>query len=137
MTTVKDVMTRDVKIIRPDQNLRDAAIAMAENDIGALPVRDNDRLVGLITDRDIAVNGLAKGKSADATVREVMCEGVKYCYEDEDIVHVADNMADLGVRRLPVVTRDKQLVGIVSLSNICHGHESARDALLKSVAKPH
>ena len=137
MTTVKEVMTKDVKIISPDQNLREAAIAMAEHDIGALPVGEHDHLIGLITDRDIAIKGIAKGKSAETAVREVMCEGVKYCFEDEDVVHVADNMADLGVRRLPVVNRDKKLVGIVSLSTICQGHESARDSLLAGVAKPH
>ncbi|GLQ87786.1 CBS domain-containing protein [Dyella flagellata] len=137
MTTIKDVMTRDVKIVSPDQSLRDAAMAMAAHDIGALPVGDHDRLVGLITDRDIAIKGVAKGKSVDTAVREVMCEGIKYCFEDEDVVHVADNMADLGIRRLPVVDRQKRLVGIVSLSNICHGHDNARNSLLEGVARPH
>lgn len=137
MTTVKDVMTRNVKIISPDQNLRDAAMAMAKHDIGALPVGDHGRLIGLITDRDIAIKGVARGKAADTAVRDVMCAGIRYCFEDEDIVAVADNMADLGVRRLPVVNREKELVGIVSLSNFCHGHDNARDMLLRGVAKPH
>jgi CBS domain-containing protein len=137
MTTVKDVMTRNVKIIGPDQNLREAALAMARHDIGALPVGDHDRLIGLITDRDIAIKAVAKGKPADTAVREIMCADIRYCFEDEDILAVADHMADMGVRRLPVVDREKRLVGIISLSNICHGHGSARDTLLKGVAKPH
>jgi CBS domain-containing protein len=137
MTTIKDVMTCDVEVISPEKNLRDAAIAMARHDIGALPVGDNDRLIGFITDRDIAIKGVAKGKTADTAIREVMCEEIRYCYEDEDIVHVAENMAQLGVRRLPVMSREKRLVGIVSLSNIVQNHKRARDALLKGVAKPH
>jgi CBS domain-containing protein len=137
MCTVKDVMTRNVKIIGPDQNLREAAMAMAKHDIGALPVGDHDRLIGLITDRDIAIKGVARGKSAETTVREVMCAGIRYCFEDEDVLAVADHMADLGVRRLPVVNRQKRLVGIISLSNICHVQGSAGDTLLKGVAKPH
>lgn len=137
MTAVKDVMTRDVKVISPEKNLRDAAMAMLEGDIGALPVGEKDRLIGFITDRDIAIKGVAEGKGADTAIREVMCEEIKYCFEDEDVVHVAENMAELGVRRLPVMSREKRLVGIVSLSNIVKGHKKASDTLLKSVAKPH
>ena len=66
-----------------------------------------------------------------------MSDEIKYCFEDEDVVHVAGNMAELGIRRLPVVSRDKKLVGIISLSNMVHGHDRARDTLLKGVAKPH
>ncbi|RAO76185.1 CBS domain-containing protein [Dyella jiangningensis] len=137
MRTIHDVMTADVKLVGPDQSLREAATTMADNDVGSLPVGDGDRLIGMITDRDIVIQGVAKGRGADAKVRDVMSQGVKYCYEDDDIQEVADNMASLGMRRLPVVNRDKRLVGIVSLSNMVQGHEQARKTLLEGVAKPH
>lgn len=115
---VAEAMTRDVRIASPDQTICDAAGLMAQSDFGAIPVGENDRLVGMITDRDIAVRAVAAGKSPDTPVREVMTKDVKYCFEDEDLEHVAKNMADIRVRRLPVVNRDKRLVGIVSLGDI-------------------
>src|SRR2546421_2490744 len=112
---VSEAMTRDVKICTPGQTIRDVAKAMAEIDAGAMPVGENDRLVGMITDRDIAIRAVAQGKGPDTPVREVMTtEQVLYCYDDEDLDHVAKNMASQQVRRLPVVNRDKRLVGIVS-----------------------
>jgi CBS domain-containing protein len=119
---VADVMTPGAEIARPDQSVQEAARLMAEVDAGALPVGENDRLVGMITDRDIAVRVTAEGKDPKQTrVREVMTPGVRYCFADEDIEHVAENMADQQVRRLPVVNRDKRLVGIVSLGDIATG----------------
>lgn len=115
---VSEVMTRDVRVASPDDTIRQAASVMAEIDAGALPVGDQDRLVGMITDRDIAVRAVAQGKGPDAKVRDVMTSDLKYCFEDEDIDHVATNMADIQVRRLPVVNRDKRLVGIVALGDI-------------------
>ncbi|MDN0076618.1 CBS domain-containing protein [Crenobacter sp. SG2303] len=120
---VSDAMTRDVRLIDPDNSLLDAARIMAEAEIGALPVRDNDRLIGVVTDRDIVVRALAQGKTADTKVRDVMSQDVKYCYEDEDLDEVAINMADIQVRRLPVLSRDKRLVGILSLCDVAT-HES-------------
>lgn len=137
MRTIHEVMTADVKVVGPDQSIREAASVMAQSDVGSLPVGEGDRLIGMITDRDIAIQGVAQGRGADAKVREVMSEGIKYCYDDEDVQHVADNMARLGIRRLPVVNRDKRLVGIVSLSNIVQGQDNARNVLLDGVAKPH
>ena len=92
---------------------------------------ENDRLVGMITDRDIAVRAVAEHKGSDTPVREVMTRDVKYCFEDEDLEHVASNMADLRVRRLPVVDRDKRLVGIVSLGDVSlvQGRGAAGDAV--------
>jgi predicted transcriptional regulator len=107
---VSDVMTRDVQLIEPTQTIRNAARLMAEMDAGIMPVREGDRLVGMITDRDIAVRAVAEGKGPDTPIREVMTEDVKYCYEDDDTNDVARNMADIQVRRLPVLTRDKRLV---------------------------
>ena len=115
---VSEVMTRDVRLIEPTQTIRDAAKLMAEIDTGIMPVREGDRLIGMITDRDIAVRAIAEGKGPDTSVRDVMTEDVKYCYEDDDTGDVARNMADIQVRRLPVLTRDKRLVGIISLGDM-------------------
>src|SRR5262249_44078967 len=95
-----------------------AAALMKKIDAGLLPVTENDKLVGMITDRDIAIRGVAEGKGPDAKVRDAMSPEVKYCFEDEDVAHVAENMAELQVRRLPVMNRDKRLVGIVSLADL-------------------
>jgi CBS domain-containing protein len=115
---VSDAMTRGVRIANPGQTIRDAAKAMAEIDAGAMPVSDGDRLVGMITDRDIAIRAVAAGKGPDTPVRDVMSPDVKYCFEDEELDHVAKNMAAIQVRRLPVVNREKRLVGIVSLGDV-------------------
>lgn len=118
---ISDCMTRKVRVIDPGMTLRDAARLMADLDAGVLPVGDGDRLVGMLTDRDIAIRAIAAGKGPDACVSEAMSPEVKYCYEDEDVGHVARNMGDLQVRRLPVMSRDKRLVGIVTLGDIaCH-----------------
>ena len=115
---VSDAMTRDVRIANPGQSIREAARLMAEIDAGAMPVSDGDRLVGMITDRDIAIRAVAAGKGPDTPVRDIMSQDVKYCFDDEELDHVAKNMADIQVRRLPVVNRDKRLVGIVSLGDV-------------------
>ena len=138
MEKVSEVMTRDVRTVNPEQTIREAAAQMADADVGSLPVGENDRLVGMITDRDIVLRAVAEGRDPGTTVREVMTDRIQYCFEDEDIDAVARNMADLGVRRLPVVNRDKRLVGIVALSNIAKcGHPRATSVFLEGVAQPH
>jgi CBS domain-containing protein len=114
---VSEMMTRDVRTARPEQTIIDAARLMAECDCGALPVEEQDRLVGMITDRDIVVRAVAQGR-ADARIADVMSRDIKYCFDDEDVESVAHNMADIQMRRLPVVNRDKRLVGILSLGDI-------------------
>jgi CBS domain-containing protein len=121
---VSEAMTREVRIATPGQSIRDVAKLMADLDAGALPVGENDRLVGMVTDRDIAIRAVALGKGPDTPVREVMSEDVKYCFDDEDLEHVARNMGDIQVRRLPVVNRDKRLVGIVSLGDVSQKEDS-------------
>ena len=121
---VSEAMTREVRVANPGQSIRDAAKIMGEIDAGSLPVGENDRLVGMITDRDIAIRAVAQGKGPDTPVREVMSKEVKYCYEDEDLEHVAHNMGDIQVRRLPVVNRDKRLVGIVSLGDVAQNEDT-------------
>ena len=115
---VSKCMTRDVQLVTPTQTIRDAARLMVELDAGSLPVQQDDRLVGMITDRDIAVRAVAQGKSPDTLVREVMSDEVLYCFEDQEIGDVARNMGDVKVRRLPVVNRDKRLVGIISIGDL-------------------
>ncbi|MEZ0471676.1 CBS domain-containing protein [Luteimonas salinilitoris] len=135
---VSEMMTRNVRLASPDQTIRDAATVMAEQDIGSLPVGDNDRLVGMITDRDIVVRAIAKGRGADTHVRDVMTEDIKYCYDDEDADRITRDMADLHLRRLPVINRDKRLVGIVSLANVTRiGDGKAAETVLQGVAQPH
>jgi CBS domain-containing protein len=115
---VSEAMTQTVSVARPDQTIQEAAQSMSDVDAGVLPVGENDRLVGIITDRDIAVRAVAQGKGPDTQVGEVMSTEVLYCFEDEDTEDVAKNMGDNQVRRLPVVDRNKRLVGILSLGDI-------------------
>jgi CBS domain-containing protein len=124
---VNEVMSRDVKVASPTDTLQQVAKLMADLDAGAIPVAENDRLVGMVTDRDIAIRGDAKGCDPKRTpVREVMtAEKVKYCFEDEEVEQVAQNMAEQQIRRLPVLNRDKRLIGIVSLGDISTGAKAA------------
>ncbi len=115
---ISEVMTREVRIAGPDDTLGDAAKLMAQLDAGVLPVANSERLIGMVTDRDIAIRGIGAGLGPDAKVSEVMTEDVKYCYEDDQCADVAKNMGDIQVRRLPVVDRNKRLVGIVSLGDL-------------------
>jgi len=115
---VNAAMTRDVQLVNPDQTIREAAHLMAEIDAGALPVTDNDRLVGMITDRDIAIRAVAQGKSPDTRIRDVMSSGILFCFDDQQLDDVARNMGKNQVRRLPVINHDKRLVGILSLGDL-------------------
>ncbi|BAL26523.1 CBS domain-containing protein [Azoarcus sp. KH32C] len=126
-----DAMTRDVRMVRPDQSIQEAARIMSECDVGVVPVAENDRLVGMLSDRDIAIRAVAGGQSPETKVRDVMSEDVKYCFEDDDINSVASNMADVQLHRLVVLNKDKRLVGIVALADIanCEGSEPAGKAV--------
>jgi CBS domain-containing protein len=120
---IKEVMSRDVVLASPRQSLREVAQMMAERDIGFMPVGDQDRIVGMVTDRDIVVRGLATGKGPDTPVSEVMTKDIKYCFDDEDIDHVVENMGHNKIRRLPVMNREKRLVGIVTLADAALEHD--------------
>jgi CBS domain-containing protein len=128
---VNEAMSPDVKLASPDQTIQDAARTMAEIDVGILPVAQGDRLVGMITDRDIAVRAVARGLPPSTPISEVMSREVLYCFDDEEIETIAENMSDIQVRRLPVVNRDKRLVGILSLADIAmkEGPQSAGEAV--------
>jgi len=128
---VQDVMTQDVTMATPQTTLKQAACMMRDMDIGALPVGEQDRLVGMITDRDIAVRAVAAGKGPNTAVSEVMTPDIKYCYCDQELDEVTDNMADIQLRRLAVLDRDKRLVGILALGDIAisSDNDCAVDAL--------
>jgi CBS domain-containing protein len=133
---VQDAMSRDVKTAAPEMTIKEAARIMADADVGALPVAAGDRLAGMVTDRDIVVRAIAIGKGAETTVGEVMTHDVLYCHEDEDIGHVAGNMAENQVRRLPVVDVDKRLVGIISLADIADARADEAGEALEGITRP-
>lgn len=133
---VSDVMTHDVKIATPDDTLQSAACIMETQDFGSLPVSEDDRLVGMLTDRDITIRAVARGLTPqDCTVREIMSSDVKYVYEDESVADAAKIMGDLQVRRLPVLNRDKRLVGIVSLGDLALTTPTNAGDALRSIAE--
>ena len=123
---VSKCMTREVRLITPDQTIRDAARMMAELDAGALPVQQDDKLVGMITDRDVVVRAVAQGLPPDTPVRDVMSREVLYCFDDQEMKDIARNMGEVKVRRLPVVNREKRLVGIISLGDLARNEDADR-----------
>jgi CBS domain-containing protein len=117
---VKELMSRDVQFARPDHTIQEAAKMMDDMDVGALPVAQDDRLVGMITDRDIAIRAVAQNATPSTKVRDVMTIDIKFCYDDEDIEHVSRQMGDEQVRRLPVVNRHNRLIGILALGDLAN-----------------
>jgi CBS domain-containing protein len=132
---VSEIMTRDIHMASPGQKLHEVAADMERHNIGVLPVADNDRLVGMITDRDIAVRGMSPGFGPEARVGDVMSAEIKHCFEDDDIADLAQKMADERIRRLPVVNDKKQLVGIVSLADLAtSGDRMSAEILVKALS---
>jgi CBS domain-containing protein len=117
MEKLEDIMSLDVQVISPDATVRQAAQKMREGDFGMMPVAENDRMIGAISDRDIAIRVIAEGRGPDTKVRDVMSEGIAWAYQDESVDHAAEVMSELQVRRLAVVNRRKRLVGIVALGD--------------------
>lgn len=116
---IRDVMTRDVEVISPDSSLMEAAEKMRTLDVGPLPVCEGDKVLGIVTDRDIVIRGVALGRdSRTAKVREVMSAGVQYCSADDDVKDAADHMREKQIRRVLVLDDHKRLVGIVSLGDL-------------------
>lgn len=116
---VRDIMHSGVKVINHKLTVEQAAKMMAENDIGSIPVEKNDKLIGMITDRDITIRVIATGKNPKVTkVSECMTEGINYCFDDNELEVVSRKMKENKQRRLPVINRQKRLVGIISLAEI-------------------
>ncbi len=133
---VSECMSTDVEIASPDDTLRDVARTMREIDAGSMPVGENDRLVGMITDRDIVVRAIAEGMGPDATVRQAMSTHVRWCYDDEDVADVSEQMGEHKIRRLPVLNRDKRLIGIISLGDVAHTDGVTSGRALHEITEP-
>jgi CBS domain-containing protein len=136
---VAEIMTRHTEVVPSDFVLRDAALKMQQFDVGTLPIKDGDRLVGMLTDRDITVRAIAEGRDPTKTqVREVMTPQVVYCFEDQDVSEVAKVMQEKQIRRLPILNREKRLVGIVSLGDLAvhSGKEKLVSKTIKEVSEP-
>jgi CBS domain-containing protein len=127
---IAECMTQDIEIVSPDQPIQEAAQFMLRADAGVMPVSEGDKLVGMVTDRDIAVRAVAEGLGPDTPVRDVMSGNVLFCFDDEEVEAVALKMSDSQVRRMPVLSReDERLVGIVSLGDISRSEQSEAAAV--------
>ena len=136
MTQLKELMTRGVKVITPETTVKEAARMMRDGNFGMLPVEENDRMIGAISDRDIAIRAVAVGLDFTTTkVRDVMSKGIAWAYEDETVEQAVEIMSERQVRRLPVVNRAKRLVGIVSLGDLASEMKSAAQAL-SEISRP-
>lgn len=135
---IHDLMTADVTYVRPDTPILEVARKMRDADIGSTPVVDEDRLIGMVTDRDIVLRVIALGVDpAAALARDAMSPGILYCYEDDSVESVLDNMGDQRIRRLPVVNSDKRLVGYVSLGDLSlSGKRRAAGEALQEISQP-
>ena len=138
MQKLTDLMSRDVKVVSPDMSIQEAANEMRQGDFGMLPVGENDRMIGAITDRDIAIRAIAQGKDGSTKVRDVMSEGIFWVFEDESVEAAAKTMSERQVRRLPVVDRNKRLVGIVALGDFAVESFEIKPAAeaLSEISKP-
>ena len=134
---VSEVMTRSVETVRPDQTAQEAATFMLTADAGSIPVTEGERLIGMITDRDIAVRGIAQGHGPDTPVSELMSSGLVCARLDDDVEEIAMRMSEAQVRRLPVIDESQNLVGIVSLGDLSReaDGEEAHHAL-EGVSQP-
>jgi CBS domain-containing protein len=135
---IAECMTQDIEIVSPDQPIREAAQFMLRADAGVMPVSQGDKVVGMVTDRDIAVRAVAEGRGPDTPVRDIMSENVLFCFEDDDVEEVAMKMSDAQVRRMPVLSReDETLVGIVSLGDISRSDQGeAASVALDGITDP-
>ncbi|HTH77702.1 MAG TPA: CBS domain-containing protein [Ramlibacter sp.] len=135
---VRDIMSRNVQVVSPEANLAEAARQMRDGNFGMMPVGENDRMVGAISDRDIAVRAVARGLGPDAKVREVMSTGICWAYDDDPVTRAAEIMSAKQIRRLPIVNHEKRLVGIVALGDIAVEDPNPRPATeaLTAISEP-
>jgi len=131
---VAEIMSRNLWMIRLDTTLNEAAKMMREQDVGALPVTDGEKIKGMLTDRDIVIRGIGAGKDPAATsAREAMTEKIRYVFDDDDVSKAAEAMSDKQIRRLVVLNRAKRMVGLVSMGDLCR--QTDDEQLLVSVAR--
>jgi len=137
MQAISEIMTADVTVVSPNDSILDAAMKMRDWNIGVVPVCDGKRLVGMITDRDIATRAVAEGKSAnDTKVSEIMTDEVLWCFEDQSPGEVLQHMGDRQVRRMPVISRNMELVGMVSLGDLATKTREHTDNALEDISSP-
>ncbi|MGH6945859.1 MAG: CBS domain-containing protein [Kiloniellales bacterium] len=136
---IREVMSNDVHLVDPKTPIKEVAMAMRDKDFGLVPIGENDRLVGMVSDRDIALRAVAEGKDPTKTaVGDIMSPEIFYCFEDQMLEEARDIMAKKQIRRIPVVDRDKRLVGIVSLGDMATESHAERHAAaaLTEISKP-
>ena len=137
MTTIADIMTRSIATVQRDETLQAAARRMQEMDVGSLPVLDGKAVAGIVTDRDIAVRGVAEGMiPQESLVADVMTEDVRFCRADDSVEQVMDEMGGLQVRRLPVLDANNEIVGIVALADIATRQSTHTDETLREISTP-
>ena len=136
MQKISDFMTRNVQVVHPNESLQRAAQVMDELNVGALPVCDQHGLVGMITDRDITVRATAAGLPADTRIADVMTDHARSCRGDQSVQEAMEQMADVQIRRLPVVDAERQVVGIVSLGDLATRHQGHVAAALRRISDP-
>lgn len=138
MMKIREIMTPDVQCVGPGESLADAAALMRQLDVGALPVCEEEQVIGMITDRDMAIRAVAEGRDPNATsVRDIMTEGVVFVFDDQDLGAAVRTMEKHQIRRAPVMSRDKRLVGILSLGDIAVDASPALSAeALREVSQP-
>jgi CBS domain-containing protein len=134
---ISEVMTRNPDTIGPEETIQEAARKMLDSDTGSLPVDDGERMIGIITDRDIAVRAVADGRGPETPVREVMSDRPLFAWEDQEVEDVALAMGDVQVRRFPVLDRSERLVGIVSLGDLARSaDDDSAEVVLVGVSAP-
>jgi CBS-domain-containing membrane protein len=137
MRSISEVMTRDVNVVSPDDTVQKAAQAMRDWNVGALPVCNGKRLVGMITDRDITIRAAAEGQAPDAVrVSEIMSNEVQWCFEDQTVGEVLQQMGDQQLRRIPVINRNMELAGMVSLGDLATTEGVDTDSTLEDISAP-
>ena len=137
MTRVADIMTRSIATVQRDETLQAAAKRMGEMDIGALPVLDGKAVVGMVTDRDITVRGVAAGMiPQESKIAEVMTGDVRCCRADDSVDTLMAEMGDAQVRRLPVLDRNNEVVGIVALADVATRQSAHTDETLREISTP-
>ena len=133
---IAECMSSEVHVITPDDTIQDAAIAMAEQDVGVLPVTIDQQLVGIVTDRDIAIRGIGMGCGPDTPIEDVMSREVRCCFAGQDSAEVLATMSQVQVRRLPVVDDARRLVGIVSITDLAAAEASRTGQALGEIGRP-